>query len=102
MHSTRVSFKVLPGGVVTSATPRTDGRVHSALFRLRNIARWLLTSRNSRTGSGADYHFVRDYERLVTKMLVRYPVDEAMSRAVGGDFERVGAVQCAVLRHAGL
>jgi ubiquinone/menaquinone biosynthesis C-methylase UbiE len=38
---------------------------------------------------------------MVTKALALYPIDEAMSRAVGGDFLHYGAVQFAVLRHAG-
>jgi ubiquinone/menaquinone biosynthesis C-methylase UbiE len=84
------------------ATPRADTRLSSLQLRLRNIARWLLAQRASATGPGADFHFVRDYDRLVTKLLARYPVDEAMSRAVGGDFEHIGMVQCAVLRRAGL
>jgi ubiquinone/menaquinone biosynthesis C-methylase UbiE len=39
---------------------------------------------------------------MVTKALALYPLEEAMSRAVGGDFAHFGAVQCAVLRYAGL
>lgn len=35
-------------------------------------------------------------------MLARYPRDEAMSLAVGGSFEQFGAIECALLRYAGL
>lgn len=48
------------------------------------------------------FHFVEDYEKLVAELVATLPLDEAMSRAVGGDFERTGQVQCAVLRHLGL
>src|SRR6266436_3257937 len=81
---------------------RADSRLRVLLVRTRNIARWLRAQRVSATGPGADYHFVRDYNRLVTKLVARYPVDEAMSRAVGGDFEHIGTVECAILRRAGL
>ena len=50
----------------------------------------------------AEFHFVQDYERLVADLLAQYPVDEAMSRAVGGDYESVGVLERAVLAHAGL
>jgi len=50
----------------------------------------------------AEFHFVQDYERLVADLLAQYPVDEAMSRAVGGDYEAVGVVERAVVAHAGL
>jgi len=47
-------------------------------------------------------HFVREYRGVVTKLLAQYPLDEAMSRAVGGNFEHFGAVECALLGYAGL
>jgi len=50
----------------------------------------------------ARFHFVEDYERHVAGLLATYPVDEAMSLAVGGDYVHFGAIECAVLRHAGL
>ena len=50
----------------------------------------------------AEFHFVEDYERLVADLVARYPIDEAMSRAVGGDFESVGLIERAVVVHAGL
>ncbi|MBY0299325.1 MAG: class I SAM-dependent methyltransferase [Methylobacterium sp.] len=50
----------------------------------------------------ARFHFVEDYERVVRKLVKRYPLDEAMRRAVGGDLEAGGAVERAVVRHAGL
>lgn len=48
------------------------------------------------------FHFVEDYERVVRQLVKRYPLDEAMRRAVGGDLEAGGAVERAVVRHAGL
>jgi ubiquinone/menaquinone biosynthesis C-methylase UbiE len=49
-----------------------------------------------------EFHFVEDYERVVAELMARYPIDEAMSRAVGGDFEKNGRIERAVVRHAGL
>jgi ubiquinone/menaquinone biosynthesis C-methylase UbiE len=73
-------------------------RLRPLLRRARDIARWLAPVRYA----GGESHFVRDYRRLVTRLLARHPLDEAMSLAVGGDYERIGAVECALLRHAGL
>ncbi len=42
----------------------------------------------------ANFHFVEDYKKLVDDLLRRYPVDEAMSLAVGGGWEEVGG-RCA-------
>ncbi len=50
----------------------------------------------------AQFHFVADYEKLVAELVATLPLDEAMSRAVGGDWERNGRIQCAALRHLGL
>ena len=47
-------------------------------------------------------HFVADYEKLVAGLVATLPLDEAMSRAVGGDYQRTGQIQCAALRHLGL
>ena len=49
-----------------------------------------------------DRHFVRDYSRLVTALLARHAPDEAMALAVGGAFESIGAIEHALLCHAGL
>ncbi len=50
----------------------------------------------------AKFHFVKDYERLVRRLKWRYPLDEAMSRAVGGDFEQVGLKEVEIVEYAGL
>ena len=50
----------------------------------------------------AEFHFVADYERLVAELVATRPIDEAMAVAVGGDYERTGTIEAAVLRHAGL
>jgi ubiquinone/menaquinone biosynthesis C-methylase UbiE len=50
----------------------------------------------------ADFHFVEDYERLVATLIASKPIDEAMAVAVGGDFERIGRIEAAVVRYAGL
>ncbi len=51
----------------------------------------------------AKFHFVEDYERLVRRLRWKYPLDEAMSRAVGGGgYEQIGQVEAAIVRHVGL
>lgn len=50
----------------------------------------------------AKFHFVEDYERYVADLIRNHPIDTAMSLAVGGSYDAVGAIECAILRHAGL
>ena len=50
-------------------------------------------------------HFIEDYQKLVEKLLVDHPLDEAMSRAAGGDgnsFDTIGAIECDIMLYAGL
>jgi SAM-dependent methyltransferase len=48
------------------------------------------------------FHFVDDYRRLVRDLMGRHPLPEAMSRAVGGSYEAVGAIEKQLLIAAGL
>lgn len=50
----------------------------------------------------AEFHFVQDYEKLIADLVATRPIDEAMATAVGGDFESIGAIERAAVRHAGL
>lgn len=50
----------------------------------------------------AQFHFVEDYERHVADLIVRHPIDEAMSLAVGGHYEAIGQIELALLRRVGL
>lgn len=51
----------------------------------------------------ADFHFVKDYEKHVAGLIARYPIDEAMTLAVGGsDFGKVGQIELSLLLRAGL
>jgi SAM-dependent methyltransferase len=50
----------------------------------------------------AQFHFVEDYERHVSHLLTHHPIDEAMSLAVGGDYDHIGKVERSVLRQMGL
>jgi 2-polyprenyl-3-methyl-5-hydroxy-6-metoxy-1,4-benzoquinol methylase len=50
----------------------------------------------------ATYHFVEDYERYVSDLIGAHPIDEAMSLAVGGDYESVGEIEASILQHHGL
>jgi ubiquinone/menaquinone biosynthesis C-methylase UbiE len=47
-------------------------------------------------------HFVDDYERLVDNLLSRYPLDEAMSLAVGGAYDQIGAIEADIALACGL
>lgn len=50
----------------------------------------------------AQFHFVEDYERLVAALTQMYPIDEAMSLAVGGAYHAMGDVEADILQWAGL
>lgn len=50
----------------------------------------------------AKFHFVEDYENLVKRLIEECPIDEAMERAVGGDYEETGRLEADILKHAGL
>jgi ubiquinone/menaquinone biosynthesis C-methylase UbiE len=50
----------------------------------------------------AQFHFVEDYENLVKNLIKDHPMDEAMSLAVGGDWEKTGDLCSDVLLYAGL
>lgn len=52
----------------------------------------------------AQFHFVEDYERYVADLIREYPLEEAMTRAVGGaaSFDTVGEIERNVMLYAGL
>jgi SAM-dependent methyltransferase len=50
----------------------------------------------------AQFHFVEDYEKMVSALIERFPIEEAMSRAVGGAYDEIGPIEVEVLRYAGL
>lgn len=47
-------------------------------------------------------HYVRDYRRLVGRLLADHPEDTAMSQAVGGDYEALGDAMVRILQDQGL
>jgi SAM-dependent methyltransferase len=47
-------------------------------------------------------HFIEDYRKLVQDLIAQYPIDEAMSRAVGGQFEIIGRIEKQLLVQSGL
>src|SRR6202044_2186977 len=50
----------------------------------------------------AQFHFVEDYERHVAQLIEKYSIDEAMSLAVGGSYQKIGTIEADILRYAGL
>ncbi|MDV6344258.1 class I SAM-dependent methyltransferase [Nitrosomonas sp. Is37] len=48
------------------------------------------------------FHFVEDYRNLVRNLMEQYPLDEAMSRAIGGNFVAWGQIEKQLLIHYGL
>lgn len=66
------------------------------------LAAMMLIRRQPRRGRITEFHFVEDYERHIAALIDAYPIDQAMSLAVGGHFEVIGAIELAILRHAGL
>ena len=51
---------------------------------------------------GKGLHFIEDYRELVRSLIAHYPLDEAMSRAVGGDFQALGEIEKQLLIRYGL
>ena len=49
----------------------------------------------------AQFHFVEDYQRHVARLVRNYPIDEAMSLAIGGKYEEIGDIASDVVIHAG-
>jgi ubiquinone/menaquinone biosynthesis C-methylase UbiE len=50
----------------------------------------------------AQFHFVEDYEKVVTDLMREHPIDEAMSLAVGGSFDNIGRIEAEILISHGL
>ena len=48
------------------------------------------------------FHFLDDYRKLVRDLIAAYPMAEAMSRAVGGDYHALGEVEKQLLIQCGL
>jgi SAM-dependent methyltransferase len=48
------------------------------------------------------FHFQEDYRNLVRDLMAQFPLDEAMSRAVGGDYEAFGEIEKQTLIGYGL
>lgn len=50
----------------------------------------------------AKFHFLEDYENHVKELIAKHPIDEAMSLAVGGNWDGVGNLGRDLLIHCGL
>src|ERR1700676_3630429 len=80
---------------------------HMNRFMLRNILRRVRVKYPpigliARRKSVAKFHFVEDYERYVRDLKATHPIDDAMSIAVGGNFDSVGQIEAEVVKFAGL
>jgi ubiquinone/menaquinone biosynthesis C-methylase UbiE len=47
-------------------------------------------------------HYARDYNRLVDALKAEYPLDAAMSHAVGGHFDAIGRMERSIVEYFGL
>jgi ubiquinone/menaquinone biosynthesis C-methylase UbiE len=56
----------------------------------------------SQVGRSRYPHYVRDYRQLVDDLVRTHDLDTAMSLAVGGAYEAIGASELAILKHCGL
>jgi len=53
--------------------------------------------------SASSPHFVREYRALVKSLIEKYPLDEAMSLAVGGgDYDRIGMILTGIIKACGI
>lgn len=52
--------------------------------------------------AGSKFHFVNDYRRHVRRLMRKYPLDKAMSMAVGGSFRYLGRLERELLIAVGL
>lgn len=74
---------------------------------MKKLRHWLFDSRVAQgcaphSAAAPDKpHFVRDYERHVENLIAAYPLDEAMSLAVGGSYEETGITLKQILQYAG-
>ncbi len=50
----------------------------------------------------AQFHFVEDYQAYVKHLLATKPLDEAMSEAIGGSYEKIGHIEKDIVTYAGL
>jgi ubiquinone/menaquinone biosynthesis C-methylase UbiE len=46
-------------------------------------------------------HFVTEYTRLVKQLIASHPMDQAMSLAVGGEYDRIGAIAAQIVQSCG-
>ena len=70
----------------------------AAARRMKGAARYVLLHLNCDDRT----HYTRDYRRMVQSLIAQHPLDEAMSRAVGGQYVEMGRLQTEVLIAAGL
>ena len=76
---------------------------------MKKIRRWFSASTEAEKPAAPQVHaevekphFVRDYERHVHALMAAYPLDEAMSLAIGGNYEEFGVTLRQVMQYAGL
>ncbi|MDR1174626.1 MAG: class I SAM-dependent methyltransferase [Treponema sp.] len=55
-----------------------------------------------KTSKKTEFHFVQDYQKRVKNLIRSYPIDEAMSLAVGGNYFEIGNIEKDILLQYGL
>jgi hypothetical protein len=71
--------------------------IRRTLARARNFF-----ERRSPAARKPRFHFVEDYRRHVSNLLASYPLDQAMSLAVGGHYQSFGRLDRELLILCGL
>ena len=66
------------------------------------LRKFLELYRGARWGRAARLDFHRSYPRFMRSLTKRYPLDEAMKRSVGGEFEAIGILERELLIQSGL
>src|ERR1700687_4975539 len=79
------------------AVSRLVQRRDSLLEEVAHLRQQLASAKTA-----GDPHFVTEYTELVKWLIATYPIDEAMSLAVGGDYDRLGKLAAEVVQSCGL
>jgi 2-polyprenyl-3-methyl-5-hydroxy-6-metoxy-1,4-benzoquinol methylase len=85
---------------LSEATAQFHQKLAEASRRMDSLSQQLETARSNKRDRTRDVKAA--YERHVTQVLSQYPEEEAMSLAVGGQFEEIGNIEVALLQYCWL